>query len=113
MSARKTQVLSIIADFDQDERGMRPLDLKKQMNLDKSTVTYHLNQLEKDKYITSVKVGRSKFLDITDKGLELLENDEIENPVKASCGNCGDSYASFEEAKNCCTETDEEVKASK
>jgi DNA-binding transcriptional ArsR family regulator len=107
IQGRKSQLLSIIEDYDEDFRGITATQLNKDVKLDKSTISYHLNNLENQKLVTSVKVGRKKFLDTTEKGSDLLEDKDITDPIKASCGNCGSGHSSFEEAKKCCTEQNE------
>jgi len=104
INGRKSQLLSIIEDYDEDFRGITSKQLKNDLSVDKSTVSYHLKDLESRKLVTSVKVGRMKFLDTTEKGSEILEDQDITDPIKASCGNCDTGYSSFEEAKKCCTE---------
>jgi DNA-binding MarR family transcriptional regulator len=103
LGSRRTQLLSFLKNHD-DARGITPTKLTKKTRLDKSTVAYHLKNLEESSLVTSVKVGRSKYFDITEHGLEAME-EECEEEIVATCGSCETGYASFEEAKQCCTET--------
>jgi len=103
VQGRQSQLLSIIADYEEDRRGITAKQINEDVKVDKSTISYHINQLENQKLVTSVKVGRKKFLDVTEKGSEILKDQDITDPIKASCGNCSTDYSSFEEAKKCCT----------
>lgn len=101
ISGKRLSLLNLISNCE-SERGMRPKDMVKEIPLKKSTISYHLGRLEERDMVTSVVVGRSKFVDITEKAEELIEN-KPEEPVVASCGSCGENHSSFEDAKNCCT----------
>jgi len=100
----RKRILSIVDNFDEDERGLTAGNLKQKMDLDKSTVSYHTGKLEEKLLLTSVKVGRKKFYSVSPKGKEALENDGITEEIVAECGNCGQSHTSFEDAKECCME---------
>lgn len=49
-----------------DERGTQPKELKKRLDRDKSTISYHLGELKSENILKSEKIGRSVFYSINE-----------------------------------------------
>jgi len=103
MKLRHTQILQKINETE-DRRGIKPIDLSDNIGLDNSTITYHLRKLENKSLVTSISVGRNKWYDLTEKGVQALEEGFNEEAVKIECGNCSEKHISIEKAKSCCTD---------
>jgi DNA-binding transcriptional ArsR family regulator len=50
-----------------DERGIRPSSLVEILEKDKATISYHLNILSRNKFVTQEKIGRSSFYRIKEE----------------------------------------------
>jgi len=100
---RRKQLLSLMDNCD-EPRGITPTKLTEKCHLSKSAVAYHLRKLEERRLVTSVKVGRNKYFDITEHGIEAMQV-ECKDEIMASCGSCGTGYSSFEQAKKCCVKS--------
>lgn len=56
-----------------DKRGVQPKELKKRIERDKSTISYHLTQLKSEKILDSQKKGRSVFYTINEDIKPILQ----------------------------------------
>ena len=77
LSAQHLKILETIL-LENSKKGARPIELVDKHNLDKSTISYHLNLLKKKEILDKEKIGKSSYYKIKENLIPFIQLKLIE-----------------------------------